>query len=368
MPRVDLVVRSSAPISPRAELVMSSFDVPRQRGDVAREWHAELPLDDRDWNVGLIVGPSGSGKSQVLNAVFGQPPVYDWPREACVVDGFPDGASIEQITSACSSVGFNTIPSWLTPFSVLSCGEQFRVNMARLMVENAQLTVVDEFTSVVDRQIAKIASSAVAKYFRKNNRRFIAASCHYDIIDWLQPDWTFEPATCAFAWRSLQRRPQIDAEIRRVEWNTWNTFAPYHYLTADLHRAAKCYAVVVDGRPVSFAGLLKRPGRKRGNNLWGVSRLVTLPDWQGLGIAMILVDAIGAALSSVGQRLRTYPAHYSLIRSFFKSKKWRVIQKPVSGMRAWGSNAVLGKSTDGVSRQCAIFEYCGSTIENHGWL
>ena len=26
----------------------------------------------------------------------------------------------------------------------------------------------------------------------KQNKQFIAISCHYDIIEWLQPDWIFD--------------------------------------------------------------------------------------------------------------------------------------------------------------------------------
>jgi len=76
---------------------------------------------------------------------------------------------------------------------------------------------------------------AVQKFMRKAGKRFVAASCHYDIIEWMQPDRVFEPATMHFARRGLQRRPALDAEIRRVPYDYWRLFAPYHYLTAELN-------------------------------------------------------------------------------------------------------------------------------------
>ena len=51
--------------------------------------------------------------------------------------------------------------------------------------------VFDEFTSVVDRQVAQTASLAISKAIRRTKKRFIAVSCHSDIIEWLEPDWVF---------------------------------------------------------------------------------------------------------------------------------------------------------------------------------
>ena len=87
------------------------------------------------------------------------------------------------------AVGFNTIPAWLRPYGVLSNGEKFRVDLARRLLEGGDLIAVDEFTSVVDRQVAKIGSHAVQKWARGKGRQFVAATCHYDLEDWLQPDW-----------------------------------------------------------------------------------------------------------------------------------------------------------------------------------
>jgi ABC-type ATPase with predicted acetyltransferase domain len=75
----------------------------------------------------------------------------------------------------------------------LSNGEQFRAGLARLICDAPDKVVVDEFTSVVDRQIAKIGASAFAKAWRKNKgKQIVLLSCHYDIIEWLQPDWVYD--------------------------------------------------------------------------------------------------------------------------------------------------------------------------------
>lgn len=263
-----------------------------------------------------------------------------------------------RISAICQAVGFNTIPAWLRPFAVLSNGEKFRVELARRMLEAGdEVIVVDEFTSVVDRQVAQIGSHAVQKYVRAHHKRFVAASCHYDIVDWLQPDWVLEPSTMRFQWRSLQRRPSLDCELARVKYETWQLFAPFHYLTADLNRSANCFALLVNGRATAFAGVLHRPHPKV-RDVVGVSRLVTLPDFQGLGLAFALVDRLGAAYKATGKRLNTYPAHPALIRGFDKSKVWALMKKPGTF-----SNSKTGPNSgrQGVfgGRPCAVFQYAG---------
>ena len=63
MPRADIVVHSKIERTPRVLQLEGLFDVPpAERSE--QQWSVDLPLDDRDWNIGLIVGPSGSGKQE----------------------------------------------------------------------------------------------------------------------------------------------------------------------------------------------------------------------------------------------------------------------------------------------------------------
>lgn len=55
-------------------------------------------------------------------------------------------------------------------------------------ITGKELIVFDEFTSVVDREIAKIASFAISKSIKRSNKQFVAVTCHYDVEDWLEPD------------------------------------------------------------------------------------------------------------------------------------------------------------------------------------
>lgn len=160
----------------------------------------ELDIDDLDWGIGLIVGPSGTGKTSIGRQLFdgaGIMDIYDgWSKDAPIVDEIAPGAEFNTVTGALASVGLGDVPSWLRPFNALSNGQQFRAGLARAVVEAKDQTIIDEFTSVIDRQIAKIGAMAFSKAWRRNKgKRVVLISCHYDIIEWLQPDWVFDTGT-----------------------------------------------------------------------------------------------------------------------------------------------------------------------------
>ena len=66
-----------------------------------------------------------------------------------------------------------------------------RVDLARALLEK-DFVVFDEFTSVVDRQVAQTACIAINKAIKNTNKKFIAITCHYDVLNYLQPDWVFD--------------------------------------------------------------------------------------------------------------------------------------------------------------------------------
>src|SRR5262245_22762155 len=156
MRSIDFVVETALDHSARAKQLSGTFDVPA-REKLSHHRKGNLPIDEREWNVGLIVGPSAAGKSSVAKKLFGEQPSSDGEALGGV-EGVDEMRSIETNASACSAVGFNTIASWMKPSAVLSTGERFRVEVARHLLEDKDPIVVDEFTSVVDRQVAKIGS------------------------------------------------------------------------------------------------------------------------------------------------------------------------------------------------------------------
>lgn len=361
MPSIDLIKRAPVSKSGRAQQLEALFDVPRRTESVS-EWHGDVPYEDEPWNIGLIVGSSGSGKTSIAHELFGRDRVsrqFKWDAQSVIDDIAPD-MPIDKVVAACQAVGFNTIPAWLRSYSVLSTGEQFRVGIARSLLEHDDPIVIDEFTSVVDRQVAKVASHAVQRFVRSENRKLVAVSCHYDVIDWLQPDWVFEPATMTLTRRSLQPRPRFDVEISSVDYSTWGLFAPFHYMTASLNRAARCFCLFVDGQPVAFTSILHRP-HPTAKNIKGVSRSVTLPDWQGLGLMFVLNGRVAAAYNRLGYRVHNYPAHPSYVRSMDRSSEWAMVKRPgIFSSTKTGPRSSIGPGGFG-GRPNATFAWVGGS-------
>lgn len=181
----------------RASKVKSLFNA-----ENGHQWAhtAELPIEGDDWQIGLIVGASGSGKTSLGRQIWQDLPIHDlykaWDNTLPIVDNIAPEKPLNEVTAALSAVGLGDVPAWLRPFGALSNGEQYRAGLARLICDAPDRAVIDEFTSVVDRQIAKIGASAFAKSWRRTKgKQVVLLSCHYDIVEWLQPDWVYDTRT-----------------------------------------------------------------------------------------------------------------------------------------------------------------------------
>lgn len=155
-------------------------------GGVSEFYPWNKPKVPTEFGIGVIVGSSGSGKSTLLNE-FGKEEIPIWSLDNAIISHFesPDDG-INRLTA----VGLNSVPSWYKPYHVLSNGEQFRADLARKVKDGA---VIDEFTSVVDRNVAKAASVALSRYIKKNNiKNVVLSTCHRDILEWLEPDWVID--------------------------------------------------------------------------------------------------------------------------------------------------------------------------------
>ena len=195
------------------------------------------------------------------------------------------------MTGALAVVGLGIVPAWLRPYHVLSMGEKFRADLARLLIDKPKPAVIDEFTSTVDRRVAQIAAAAFAKSWRRaSDQQFVAATCHYDVVDWLQPDWVIDTRTSEFAWRRLRRAPGIAMDIFQTDGSYWPIFEPHHYLKLPRMVAPTYYVGAVDGEPIAHLCFSTRPGLKEAR----ACRLVIMPEWQGAGLGLRFLNEVCA--------------------------------------------------------------------------
>ncbi len=370
------------------------------------------------WQIGLIVGPSGSGKSTIAKKLFG-PEIYerrDWPENAAVIDGLGD-RPIKEITGLFTAVGFSSPPSWIKPYRVLSNGEQFRCDLARALIEGGRrkweggegdgrsrgdsvdnsvnhrrratdepqiqpsairlppspLVVFDEFTSVVDRHVARVVSAAVAKGIQSGRIgcRFVAVTCHYDVAAWLEPDWIIDmgsstfhrtPHTPCADKRRCLRRPPIRLEIVRCAREAWRMFARHHYLSGNLSNFAQCYLALWEGMPAAFCATLSLIGCK---NRRRITRLVTLPDYQGIGIGMALAESVSEINRQAGYRMNLTASHPAVIAHCRRSPKWRAVKVKKTGSGT--AKRFIGNYRSSIGRAVVSFEYRGQGLGAGDW-
>jgi len=373
MPRFETTVSCPVHDSFRVQQIGGMFDVPVATRS-SETFTAEIPSLADPWQIGLIVGPSGSGKSTMAREAFAGAihESNEWPHDRAIVDCFDDSFSTQQITRLLTAVGFSSPPTWIKPYQVLSGGERFRCDLARalsrglssdrlatssLSPKDTPLVVFDEFTSVVDRTVAKIGSAAVAKALRQGHIpcRFIAVTCHYDVAEWLAPDWIVDMASGELTRRRL-RRPSIELHVHRCRRNLWPLFARHHYLSGDLSPTARCYLAHWQEQPIAFAATIPIIGRREH---WRITRLVTLPDYQGIGIGMKLAAAVAEEHRAEGHRLNITASHPSLIAHCQRSSRWFTRRIRKSGTR---SQRIRNSHYCGSPRRAVVsFEYVGAT-------
>jgi GNAT superfamily N-acetyltransferase len=275
---------------------------------------ADLPLH---WGIGVIVGASGTGKSTML-ADFGQPYHPRWDRNRSIASHFPDAETASELLAA---AGLMSIPEWVKPYDVLSTGQKFRADLARSIHDYA---VIDEFTSVVDRNVAKAASTALARYVRKNNvRNIVLATCHRDVLGYLEPDWIIDTDRGYWSLNEGQfQRPELALTIYPAHYSIWEYFSKYHYLTSQINRSAHCFVAIWEGQLVGFNSAITAPNGNYKNAYRG-HRLVIHPDFQGLGFGPRLSEAVAQHYLDNGKRYFAKTAHPRLGEYRDNSPLWK---------------------------------------------
>lgn len=299
---------------------------------------AEIPIEETDWQIGLVVGPSGSGKSSIGERAWGKQHLHDlyagWPGNKPIIDCIGPGGDFNQVTGSLAAVGLGDVPAWLRPFHVLSNGEKFRAGLARLMVDRPDKAVVDEFTSVVDRQIARVDTAAFEKSWRRGKGQVILLSPHYDIIEWLKPDWVYNTLDAKLA-RDCLRRPDIHLEIYKVKGTAWKYFKEHYYLDLPYPIAAEYFVGVVNDRLVAHVAVCPLFTA----SAYRATRLVVMPEWQGVGVGTKFLEEVCKyhfeGHGRCGHKFPTFfhTSHPQLCNYLRKSPKWEQ-----TSARLWGAN------------------------------
>lgn len=349
--------------------VYDTLDVQESEESIVEVEFSLGEAKDFDWNIGVIYGGSGSGKSTILKRMGEiKEPIFD--NDKPLISNF-DWLEPKDASFLLTSIGLSSIPTWLRPFRTLSNGEQYRAKAAYLIgkAKENEVVLIDEFTSVVDRDVAKAMSFSMQKYLRRHNKRVVVASCHYDIMEWLTPDWICSPQKGGALERGQwlrQSRPSIELQVSRAESDTWDLFKKHHYLTEAANKSCKFLLFTWNEKPVGMVAVINQPRRGCPNG-FAISRVVVLPDFQGLGLGAKLCEYSAAMFKDMGGKIYIKTVHPALGVYFNNSDKWRGTS--MNGkIRHKSSKNSDSSAKNRLERASYCHEYIGDSISGYSEL
>ena len=289
----------------RSARAANSLDIDAVKKSV-HELQVQADLDS-SFNVGVIVGASGSGKTTLARQVYGDNAlceVLDLSRP--VIEQFPDAMTYDDCAQALCAIGLSSVPCWIRPACTLSNGQRARAEAAlRMALAGDEVLVIDEWTSVVDRTVAKAMSHCIQRHARASGRRVVLLSCHFDVLEWLSPDWVIDCNAAAFVDARGRRQPRTERlqfDIAECDRATWRYFSKYHYLSDKLPGGKiLTFGVWHEGRQIGFQCFANYvPTRRFERMKLHSNRTVIHPDFVGFGLGMRVVNETSRIVKAMG--------------------------------------------------------------------
>lgn len=374
-------VHLSHPVSKsfRSQRAADALDI-----DTAKKSVHDLIVEadlETPYHVGLIVGASGSGKTTLARTIFGDDALTRHIEDAPpVIEQFPKEWSYDQCAAALVGVGLTSVPCWIRPVYTLSTGQRARAEAALLLAHDTSAerpAVIDEWTSVVDRTVAKVMSHCVQKHARRSGGRIVLCSCHYDVLDWLNPDWVIDCNTGSYQdrrslWQGFQRAERLSFEIREVNRRTWRAFSKYHYLSERLPGGRiTTFGLFYQSTQIGFQCFAEYTVTKLGKiPIMHSNRTVIHPDYAGLGLGIRLITITSREMLRRGVRVMAKFTSTPVYRAMSKDPEWqlreisrnvgRSISRTGSGMmRGMGARRDSGKGGFRLNVKAYHFEFIG---------
>lgn len=286
-----------------------------------------------EFSVGVIIGASGSGKTTLAKQIYGQDCFVDLlDLSKPVIEQFPKSMSYEECVRTLTGIGLSQVPCWVKPAGALSNGQKARAEAALQLCQDKETVVLDEFTSVVDRNVGKVMSHCVQKYARKMKKRIVLVSCHYDIFEWLNPDWVIDCNDESYTdrrslWQGYERKEQLQISIAPCARARWKNFSKYHYLNDRLAGGhIECFGVYLEGEQIGFQCFANyKPHVKGTKKMMHSNRTVIHPDYVGFGVGMKVINLTSEFMAKEGYDVRAKFSSIPVFESMSKHPDWKLM-------------------------------------------
>jgi len=286
-------------------------------------------------SVVYITGDSGSGKSWLLENVYSK---FDSSISMNAIQVDPNeiliegvGKSIDSALKILNMAGLGDAFLYVRRYSQLSDGQRFRYRLAKMIDSGKDMWLVDEFTSLLDRNTAKIVAFNMQKMAREMHKTLIVASAHEDLYDALQADQCIQKGYGAevddtqcfsdfmhrYEYIATEKNEFLkDNVVTKGDIHDYEVLAPFHYRQKSPSAIKEIYkmtyrgewmdkddlvaVLVVSYPPLSLKGRNKftnneyakmtKENCKRINEDFGIiSRVIVHPRYRGVGLASYFV-------------------------------------------------------------------------------
>lgn len=295
--KIEIKLQAEVHNNFRCQVAANSLDIDVKKKSIHQLTIKNIKIPN-DWNIGLIAGASGSGKTTLITELFGKDVFKSVLNEELpIINQLPKDLSYDECAALLNGIGLNSVPCWIRPVKTLSNGQKARAEAVMLMTSHEDIVFIDEWTSVVDRTVAKAMSVCLQKFAKRNNKKIILCSCHYDIVEWVKPDWLIDCNKQQFMLPKsedffFQQREELQFDIREIGRSSWKYFSKYHYLSERLPGGKIFLYGLFHGEDQigfqCFANYV--PIRKGMKPIYHSNRTVVHPDYNGLGLGIRLIN------------------------------------------------------------------------------
>ena len=351
---IEVILKSEVNKEFRCQVAANSLDIDVEKKSIHHLKIDNINIPDK-WNIGLVYGNSGSGKTTMIKHLFGDK-IFEvkLDEDKPIINQLPEDMSYEDCAKMLNGIGLNSVPCWIRPVKTLSNGQRARAEAVYLMTQSDEIIFIDEWTSVVDRTVAKAMSLCLYKYAKRNNKRLVLCSCHVDILEWLNPDWMIDCNKQKFILPESEdfffnKREQLQFEIKEIDRASWKYFSKYHYLSERLPGGKLyLYGLFHNGNQIGFQCFANyTPHRKGTKIIYHFNRTVIHPDYNGLGLGIKLVNETSKLLlKKISCRIMGKFSSIPMYKSLIKNEQWKYLGfKRRFGKLRFGGGSKMNRKT-----------------------
>ena len=376
MQNFELTLTSPVAKSFRATKAANSLDIDAEKKSIH---HFKVQADIKTpFNIGVIVGASGSGKTTLAKHIYGEEAFKEILNPSLpVIEQFPESLSYDECAAMLCGVGLTAVPCWIRPAYTLSNGQKARAECALQMArEDSNVIVIDEWTSVVDRTVAKVMSHCIQKHARKTGKTVVLLSCHYDVLDWLNPDWIIDANKQAYInrrllWQDFKRTEQLQFDIREADKSTWRYFSRYHYLNEKLAGGKQLFYGLWDGNNqigfLAFTNYVPHRKDRLQKMQLHFNRLVIHPDYCGFGLGIHFLNKCSKLVANLNYEVCGKFSSAPVFNALKANKAWKMVDMKRQYKVQTGPKMGRGKSTYSRADQAARGDSHGFRLNVKTW-